>query len=246
MTLLRACALAAACAIAAAPLPAKKPVRVLVWSERTEPSEIYPDGINGAIAAMLNREKDIRATPANLQDADQGLSEALLSAADVLVAFGHRYHRVVSEENADRIVRHVELNGMGYLALHSSSGARAFQTILSRLAERQGKPLDGLPGRWAGVRNEGLPCSVHVLEPKHPIAKGVEDFTVPGCEAYLDPFLAPAPDLKVFDGNQGMLWSFGRGKVFYLQQGHETYPAYFQPEIQRILRNAVRFLAPRL
>jgi trehalose utilization protein len=232
--------------MAAAPLWGKKPVRVLVWSERTEPSEIYPDGINGAIAAMLNQEKDIRATASSLQDADQGLGEELLAAADVLIDFGHRYHRVVSEENAGRIVRNVELNGMGYLPLHSSSGARAFQTILSRLAERQSKPLDGVPGRWAGVRNEGLPCSVHVLEPKHPIAKGVVDFVVPKCEDYLEPLLAPPPDLKIFDGNQGLLWRFGRGKVFYLQQGHETYPVYFQPEIQRVLRNAVRFLASGL
>lgn len=224
---------------------AKKPVRVLVWSERTEPAEIYPDGINGAIAAMLNQEKDIRATAASLQDADQGLSEDLLAASDVLVAFGHRCHRVVSDESAGRVVRHVELNGMGYLPLHSSSGARAFQRIMSRLAERQGKPLDGIPGQWAAVRNEGLPCAIHVLEPKHPIAKGVLDFVVPRSESYLDPFRAPVPDLKVFDADQGLLWEFGRGKVFYLQQGHETYPVYLQPEIQLILRNAVRFLASR-
>ena len=40
-------------AAAAAPLWAKRPIRVMVWSERTEPVEIYPQGINGALVEML-------------------------------------------------------------------------------------------------------------------------------------------------------------------------------------------------
>ena len=32
------------------PLLAKHSIRVMAWSERSEPSEIYPDGIDGALA----------------------------------------------------------------------------------------------------------------------------------------------------------------------------------------------------
>ncbi|MBI3472507.1 MAG: ThuA domain-containing protein [Candidatus Solibacter usitatus] len=237
----------------AAPVWAKKPIRVLAWSERSEPAEVYPDGINGALVEMLNKEKDIQAKAANLSDPGQGLGEEALAATDVLIAFGHRHHKVVADENVDRIVKHVEQRGMGYLPIHSSHYARAFQKILATIAERRGQPLDGTPGKWGRVRNEGKPELIHVLEPKHPIAKGVKDFVVPKTESYLNPFTAPAPDLKILegryeggqqDGNEGLLWRFGKGKVFYFQQGHETFPIYFQPEIQQLLRNAVRYLAP--
>jgi trehalose utilization protein len=246
--------LAALAAAGAWPLPAKGPIRVMAWSERSEPAEIYPDGINGALLQMLSHEKGIVATAANLADPDQGLAEDALRNTDVLIAFGHRRHKVLSDENVDRIVRRVEQDGMGYLPIHSSHYARAFQKIMATIAERRGSPLDGTPGRWGKVRNDGQAELIHVMEPKHPIAKGVKDFTIPKTESYLNPFTVPAPDVKILegryeggpqDGSDGMLWNFGKGKVFYFRPGHETYPVYFQAEVQQVLKNAVRFLASR-
>ncbi len=241
-------------AAGAIPLSAKHSIRVTAWSERSEPAEIYPHGINGALVEMLSGEKGIAAAAANLADPGQGLTEEGLRNTDVLIWFGHKHHKVLTDENVDRIIRRVEQDGMGYLPIHSSHYARAFQKIMATLAERRGAPLDGTPGRWGKVRNEGKPELIHVLEPKHPIAKGVKDFTVPKTETYLNPFNVPAPDLKILegryeggqqDGSDGMLWNFGKGKVFYFRPGHETFPIYFQPEVQQVLRNAVRFLAAR-
>jgi trehalose utilization protein len=232
----------------------KPPIRVTVWSERSEPVEIYPEGINGAIAEMLNGDKEISATVANLADEGQGLTEEALGLTDVLIAFGHKHHKVVTDENVDRIVKRVEQDGMGYLPLHSSHSARAFQTILTVIAERRGSPLQGIPGSWAKVRNEGRAELIHLLAPRHPIARGVRDFVIPKTETYLNPFNVPFPDLKIFegryeggqqDGNDGMLWTFGEGKVFYFRPGHETFPIYFQAEVRHMLKNAVRFLAAR-
>jgi len=233
---------------------AKQAIRVLAWSERSEPVEIYPNGINGAIAEALNREKGIAATVASLDGPVQGLSEEILNATDVLIAFGHKHHKVVTDENVDRIVKRVEQDGMGYLPIHSSHYARAFQKIMATIAERRGWPLQGTPGSWGKVQNESKPELIHVLAPRHPIAKGVADFIIPKTESYLNPFNVPSADLKIFegryeggrqDGSDGMLWTFGQGKVFYFRPGHETFPICFQPEVQRILRNAVRFLAAR-
>lgn len=246
--------LSAVGAAAALPLAAKQSIRVMVWSEGSEPAEIYPIGINGAIAEMLGREKGITAVAANLADAGQGLTEEALESTDVLIAFGHKHHKVVTDDNVNRIVRRVEQGGMGYLPIHSSHYARAFQIIMSTIAERRKSPLQGTPGSWRQVRNEGNPELIHVLTPKHPIAKGVSDFTVPRTETYLNPFNVPAPDVKILegryeggqqDGSDGMLWVFGAGKVFYFRPGHESYPIYFQAEVQQILKNAVRFLAAR-
>lgn len=240
--------------LAAWPVLSAQKIRVLVWSERTEPAEVYPQGINGALAEMLNKEKDIEARVANLSDPGQGLSEEALLQTDVLIWFGHRKHKEVTEENVARVVRHVKERGMGYLPLHSAHYARPFQEIMKQIAEQRGKPLTDTPGKWGRVRNEGRPELIHILRPEHPIVKGLRDFVIPKTETYWNPFHVPEPDVKILegryendqqDGNDGLLWNFGRGKIFYFRPGHETYPIFFQPEVQQIIRNAVRFLAAR-
>jgi trehalose utilization protein len=35
----------------------------------------------------------------------------------------------------------------------------------------------------------------------------------------------------------------GRGRIFYFGPGHETYPMYFQPEVRRVIANAVQWAA---
>lgn len=229
----------------------RKSIRVLVWSEGTEPAEVYPKGIHGAIAEGLNAEKRIQAYTSSLSDRGQGLTEELVSGADVLVAFGSRYHKVVTEENADRIVRHVEQRGMGYLPVHSSFGSRAFEKIMGIIARRRGVTLDRSPC-WTRIINEGKAETIRVSTPKHPLVKGISDFTIPRCETYYDPFFAPSPDLKLLEGeyeggpsggSEGLLWVFGRGQVFYFRPGHEAYPIFFQPEVRKLLASAARFLA---
>jgi trehalose utilization protein len=233
------------------PVHAKEKIRVLVWSERTEPVEIYPKGINGAFLDFLGEEKNITARTANIGDPDQGITDEVLQNTDVLVWFGHRKHADVSETANGLILKHVRERGMGYLPIHSSHYAKAFQRILQDIAAERGKPLEGTPGKWGLVKNEGKPETIHVLTPGHPIAKGVQDFTIPKTETYGNPFNAPEPDLKILegryeggpqDGSDGLLYQYGKGKVFYFRPGHETYPIYFQKEVQQILKNAIRYL----
>jgi trehalose utilization protein len=66
----------------------------------------------------------------------------------------------------------------------------------------------------------------------------------------------PKPDTVVFDGlylrpdgsteesRQGLAFTVGKGKVFYFQPGHETYPHFFDENVRHILRNAVEWAAP--
>ena len=64
---------------------------------------------------------------------------------------------------------------------------------------------------------------------------------------YGEPFAVPEPLETVFitwyEGGEvfrsGLTWRRGAGKIFYFSPGHEIYPIYHQPEIQKILRNAV-------
>src|SRR5687768_9774909 len=69
---------------AAKPAPGKT-VRVLLWSEQTEPRDVYPEGISGALAKYLNGQRGFTAKTAQLDDPEAGLSEAALAETDVLV-----------------------------------------------------------------------------------------------------------------------------------------------------------------
>jgi len=43
----------------------------------------------------------------------------------------------------------------------------------------------------------------------------------------------------------GCCWYRGKGKVFYFRPGHETYPIYFDANVQRVITNACRWAARR-
>ena len=69
---------------------------------------------------------------------------------------------------------------------------------------------------------------------------------------YGEPFDIPAPDELVFvswfQGGEvmrsGCVWKRGRGKIFFFRPGHETLPTYKQKEVQQVIVNAIKYLAP--
>ena len=38
-------------------------------------------------------------------------------------------------------------------------------------------------------------------------------------------------------------WKRGNGNVFYFRPGHETYPIYYDDNVKRVLKNAVKWAA---
>ena len=104
---------------------------------------------------------------------------------------------------------------------------------------------------FPGVDAHGKPSMVTVTMPEHPIMAGLpRQFEVPQSEMYDEPFHVPDPDQVLFREDWrgggwfrgGMLWSLSEGKVFYFRPGHETYPVFKDPNVSRILENAVRWL----
>jgi trehalose utilization protein len=100
-------------------------------------------------------------------------------------------------------------------------------------------------------RADGEPSTIKVAMPDHPIAKGLAGtFQVKQTEMYDEPFHVPDPDEVIFEETwelgerfrAGMVWEIGEGKVFYFRPGHETYPAFKQPEVIQVLANAARWL----
>lgn len=223
-------------------------IHVLVWYENKPLPEaveaekrLYPQGIHGALAALLGSQPDIEARAATLQDPMQGLSDEALDWADVLVYFSHKHWREVDDSRVDAIQKRV-LEGMGLILLHSSHASKIF----SRLMGTRTQSL-----RW---RENDEWQRVWLVAPSHPIADGLEGefFTIPIDETYGEYFEIPQPDTQVFltvsKGGEvlrsGCCWQRGAGRIFYFSAGHETYPVYQQKEVQRVLVNAVRWAAP--
>jgi trehalose utilization protein len=197
---------------------------------------IYPKGIHGAIAGHLNRQPDIAARTATLDEPEHGLIEALLAETDVLIWWGHLAHDRVSDEVVGRVHERV-LKGMGLIALHSSHYSKIFKRLMGTGC--------GLTWREANERER-----MWVVSPNHPITQGLGRFIeIPGTETYGEFFDIPDPDelifISWFEGGEvfrsGATWHRGQGRIFYFRPGHETYPIYHQEEVLQALTNAVRW-----
>lgn len=199
---------------------------------------IYPDGIHSVLAGFLGQDAEIgQVRCATLEDHCGALCQEVLDDTDVLVWWGHMAHHQVDDEVVARCAQRV-LRGMGLVVLHSGHASKLFRRLMGTETELL---------RWR-VADEK--CRVWRVKGNHPIAQGIpESFVVPHEEMYGEPFGIPEPDELVFLSwfaggdvfRSGCTWQRGEGKIFYFQNGHETYPVYHQPEIQRIITNAVKW-----
>jgi len=218
------------------------PIRTTVWGENVheqknkDVAELYPKGMHGQIAALLNEDSNIKATTVTLQDAEHGMTEAKLDATDVLVWWGHTAHDKVDDAIVERVVQRV-WQGMGLIVLHSGHFSKVFKRLM-------GSPC-ALHWREAGERER-----LWVVNPGHPIAKGLPRyFELETEEMYGEPFSVPEPLETVFvswfQGGEvfrsGLTYRRGAGNIFYFRPGHETYPTYHDKTVGQVLRNAVNW-----
>ena len=220
-------------------------IRVLVWNEFKREQEkeviaaIYPKGIHRTIADFLETEEDLVVKTATLYDENCGITKEILAETDVLIWWGHMAHHLVPDEVA-QMVRDAVSEGMGAIFLHSAHFSKPFRLLM-------GTPCSLT---W---RESGDSEILWVVDPAHPITQGIDRyFRIEHEETYGEPFATPNPDkvllISHFSGGEvfrsGVLYERGNGKVFYFRPGDETYPTYRVPEVQTVIKNAVRFVAP--
>ena len=218
-------------------------IRVTIYNEglHEESSEIvaavYPNGIHNAIADFL-RCDDIEVKTVTLETVEE-LTEEALKATDVLMWWGHMAHNKVPDEIAMR-VRNEVLKGMGFIALHSAHHSKPFKLLMGTTCN-------------LGCRENGDMERIWNINPAHPITQGIgRYFELPHVETYAEPFGIPNPDEVIFMGwyEGGELFRSGctfhreNGRIFYFQPGHETFPIFYDKNVQTVLRNAVRWVAP--
>jgi trehalose utilization protein len=220
--------------------------RVTVWNEfrheRSNPAvqKVYPDGIHTVIAGAL-REHGLEVGTATLDEPEHGLSEVVLDATDVLVWWGHRAHDEVEDAIVARVQERV-LGGMGLVVLHSGHFSKIFKRMMGTSCTLN----------W---RAEGERERMWIVKPEHPIAQGLPaQIVIEQEEMYGEVFGIPDPDelvmLSWFKGGEvfrsGCCWTRGRGRIFYFRPGHETFPTYFNRDVQRAIANGCRWAAPLL
>lgn len=222
-------------------------IQVLVWAEdrplaehQEKMKKIYPLGIQTAIADFLKKDEKILVCTATMQDKEQGLSKEILDKTDVLVFWSHKHWRELKDEYAERIRERV-LDGMGLIALHSAHASKVMSLLLgTRTMRLHWRENDERQRYW-------------IVAPDHLIVQGIEEeyFDIPMDETYWEYFEIPQPEEQVLITSSekgeifrsGCCWKRGKGKIFYFQGGHETYPVYYQTEVQKILTNAVHWCA---
>ena len=220
-------------------------IRVTVWNEYKHEvqdeniGKIYPNGIHGAIADFLGKEDDIEVRCATLADPDCGLTQEVLDNTDVLIWWGHMAHGEVPDEVVDR-VQDAVLKGMGMIFLHSAHHSKPFKRLMGTTCNLC----------W---REDGDMERVWVVDPGHPITQGLgKYFELEHEEMYGEPFGVPEPQKVVllgwYEGGEafrsGCCYVRGNGKIFYFQPGHESYPTYYNKDVQTVFKNAVRWAVP--
>ena len=219
--------------------------RLTVWNEyrheldNPQVSAVYPQGIHQALADGLRAHGLSSVTTATLDQPEHGLSQAVLDTTDVLLWWGHKAHAEVADAVVERVVERV-LGGMGLIVLHSGHFSKVFKRLMGTGCNLKWREADDRERLW-------------VVQPGHPIVQGVGEYLeLEREEMYGEHFDIPAPDelllLSWFSGGEvfrsGCTFTRGSGKIFYFRPGHETYPTYYHPGVQRIIANAARWAVP--
>lgn len=223
-------------------------IRVTIWNEYVHEKlsaavgAIYPQGIHAVLADALRQHlgSEVAIRTATLDEDEHGLTEEVLADTDVLTWWGHAAHERVSDAVVERVQRRV-WQGMGLITLHSAHNSKIFRRLMGTSCM--------LRWREAGERER-----LWIIDPSHPIAAGIEGecFELEHTEMYGEFFDIPPPEeivfLSWFEGGEvfrsGCTFRRGKGKIFYFRPGHETFPIYHDPNVRRVIANAVRWAAP--
>lgn len=222
-------------------------IRVTIWDEdlqdkvNNETMKVaYPDSIRQAIAQAFEGCKDVDITLSHADLPGYGLSQEIIDQTDVLIFWAHRTHELLPEEVVDRIQKAV-LDGMGFIPLHSAHLSKPFKRLMGTSCCLKYRYIDH--------------ARVFTTCPTHPIAKDMpEVFELQPEELYGEPFDVPKPDDVVFTSwfeggyvfRGGCTWTRGHGKIFYFHGGHDTFPTFYDKNVQRMIKNAVYWCAPAI
>lgn len=229
---------AVAAGVVLAPLAAVEPVaaepaeiRVRVWTgEATEETER-----STRIAHGLLRNAHFRVTA---DTASQPLDLKGLEETDVLILAGSPSGQALPAGVEEGIARRVREGQLGLVVTGNAGACRPLGRLLGEPAFPE-----------APISNSDPSFTVQVSAPRHPVASGLSELTLPAGAGAATLYEGPRPDVVVFRGQhpeaasswQGMAWTVGQGRVFCFLPGAVPGALYGQEEIAQVLRNAANW-----
>jgi trehalose utilization protein len=158
--------------------PAEPILRVLVWDERQpEQREAYGDlSLGETIAAHIGARPGIRARVSGPDDPEQGLGEAELEDADVIVWWGHRRHLEIRPDRAEAVTRRILEGRSGFAALHSAHWSRPFVRLMQERAKADAAAAHPEAVSWECVNHDPIgvasPLPDHLTPHAAPLGEG--------------------------------------------------------------------------
>ena len=120
-------------------------IHVTVWGENVHEHKSalvrshYPKGMHQCIADALNRDLEIRARTATLDQPEHGLTDEVLESTDVMTWWGHAAHDKVDDAVVDKVQRRVlegipglsDIPVIGKLFAHSHKETQETDIVLT-------------------------------------------------------------------------------------------------------------------
>ena len=113
------------------------PIRVLIWDEQQPEQKRGYDGafLGDTIAAHLAKQPGLQVKSVNLASPNQGLTDADLDNAQVVIWWGHVKHALVEQPRVEALVQRVLDGRLALIALHSAHFAQPFMRLMYERAK---------------------------------------------------------------------------------------------------------------
>ncbi len=177
------------------------------------------------------------------------LKSEAASKYDVLVLYD-MHQEITDEAKADFVARLKE--GKGLVVLHHAIASYQdwpeYWKIIGARYYLEPKVVDGVPKARSAYKH-GMHFTIHVADPNHPVTRGVKDFPIVD-ETYrlfdVAPDVHPLLTTDEPESNKVIAWAktYETARVVYMQSGHD-HEAYQNPNYQKILRQAIRWVAKK-
>jgi type 1 glutamine amidotransferase len=168
---------------------------------------------------------------------------------DLLVAYD--MHQEISDEAKADLLAWLK-KGKGFVVLHHAIASYQqwpeYSKIIGARYYLEKTTVNGVE-KARSIYQHGMHFKVHVVDPNHPVTRGVSDFEIHD-ETYnlFDVAEDVHPLLTTGEPTSNKLigWakSYGPARIVYLQSGHDHF-AYENPSYQQILKQAIRWSAKR-
>ena len=158
---------------------------------------------------------------------------------DVLIWWGHKAHEEVSDETVNR-VQGAYCTVWDWSFSTRATTPKSFKRLMGTTCNLIWRVADEIERIW-------------VVAPSHPIARGLDRYIeLEREEMYGEFFDVPPPEELVFVSwfpggevfRSGCCYTRGSGKIFYFRPGHESYPTYYNPDVRKVIDNAVALGCP--